>query len=66
MSKIKPNPPHHFFTTHPDLGLEDALAYASDLLQCAEGLSDSPKAAGHLVEMAKVMVDRSLDCMNPQ
>ncbi|MBN2976157.1 hypothetical protein [Pseudomonas lactucae] len=35
-------------------------------LHCAEQLLDSRQAAGHLVEMAKVMVDRSLDCMNPQ
>lgn len=66
MTKVKSNPPYHFFTTHPDLSLEDALAYASDLLHCAEGLNDSPKAAGYLMEMAKVMVDRSLDCMSPQ
>ncbi|WP_460132648.1 hypothetical protein [Pseudomonas sp. S1_E04] len=46
--------------------IEDALAYASDLLHCAEQLLDSRQAAGHLVEMAKVMVDRSLDRMNPQ
>lgn len=64
MSKVRPDPPHHFFTPHPDLSLEDALAYASDLLHCAEGLCDSPKAAGYLMEMAKVMVDRSLECMN--
>ncbi|PRA26998.1 hypothetical protein CQZ99_06175 [Pseudomonas poae] len=41
------------------------MVYASDLLHCAEGLSDSPKAAGYLMEMAKVMVDRSLECMSP-
>ncbi len=66
MTKVKSNPPHPFFITHPELSLEDALAYAFDLLHCAEQLLDSRQAAGHLVEMAKVMVDRSLDCMNPQ
>ncbi|WLH82055.1 hypothetical protein PSH81_27265 [Pseudomonas sp. FP2335] len=41
------------------------MAYASDLLQCAEALGDSPKAASYLAKMAKVMVDRSLECMTP-
>ncbi|TFY88446.1 DUF3077 domain-containing protein [Pseudomonas kairouanensis] len=65
MTKVKSNPPHNFFITHPELSFEDALAYASDLLHCAEALGQSPKAAGYLVEMAKVMVDRSLECMSP-
>ncbi|AZE86717.1 hypothetical protein C4J98_5352 [Pseudomonas orientalis] len=63
MSKVRPDPPHPFFITHPELSFEDALAYASDLLHCAEQLLDSRQAAGYLVEMAKVMVDRSLDCI---
>jgi len=64
MTKVKPNAPHSFFITHPELSLEDALAYASELLRCAEALDESPKAAGYLMEMAKVMVDRSLECMS--
>lgn len=57
MSKVTPNPPHHFFTTHPDLSLEGAPAYASDLLHCAEGLNDSPNAVGvwrHLLYQRRV------------
>jgi hypothetical protein len=65
MSKVRPDPPHPFFITHPELSFEDALAYASDLLQCAEALGDSSKAASYLAKMAKVMVDRSLECMTP-
>lgn len=63
MSKVRPDPPHPFFITHPELSFEDALAYASDLLHCAEQLLDSRPAAGYLVEMAKMMVGRSLDCI---
>lgn len=66
MTKVKPNAPHPFFIPHPEISFEDALVYASDLLHCAEQLRDSPKAAGHLMEMAKVMVDRSLECMGPR
>ncbi|QHD09937.1 DUF3077 domain-containing protein [Pseudomonas sp. R76] len=66
MSKVKPGPPHPLFIPHPELSFEDALVYASDLLHCAEALHGSPKAAAHLMEMAKVMVDRSLECMSPQ
>ncbi|WP_339470568.1 MULTISPECIES: hypothetical protein [unclassified Pseudomonas] len=57
MSKVKPNPPHHFFTPHTDLSLEGAPAYASDLLHCAEGLNDSAKAVGvwrHLLYQRRV------------
>ena len=50
MSKVRPDPPHPFFITHPELSFEDALAYASDLLQCAEALGDSPKTASYLVD----------------
>ena len=65
MSKVRPGPPHPLFIPHPEISIEDALVYASELLNCAEQLHDSPKAAGYLMEMAKVMVDRSLECMGP-
>jgi hypothetical protein len=67
-----------YFTPNADLSFEDALARASDLLSCAaataqgsaDGLSEPSRAlvhsVMHLVEMAKVMVDRSLDCLHPQ
>lgn len=65
MVKVTPDPPFPFFSPHPDLSFEDALAYASDLLRCAKELSETSPAVLHLVEMAKVMVDRSLDCLHP-
>jgi len=66
MTKVTPGQSFPFFTTHPELSFEDALAYASDLLHCAQELSETSPAVMHLVEMAKVMVDRSLDCLPPQ
>ncbi|MFC6298653.1 DUF3077 domain-containing protein [Pseudomonas sp. CCM 7893] len=73
-----PTPEAGYFTPNADLSFEDALARASDLLNCAaatahesaDGL-DGPSRAlvhsvMHLIEMAKVMVDRSLDCLHPQ
>ncbi|MBT2371507.1 DUF6124 family protein [Pseudomonas fluorescens] len=72
MVKVTPAPPFAFFIPHPELSFEDALAHASALLNCAvacesaDQLSGSSRAAMHLVEMAKVMVDRSLDCLHPQ
>ncbi|NWE15628.1 DUF3077 domain-containing protein, partial [Pseudomonas yamanorum] len=57
MTKVTPGHLFPFFTTHPELSFEDALAYASDLLHCAQELSETSPAVMHLVEMAKVMVD---------
>ena len=68
-----------FFTTTPDLSFEDedALAHASSVLRCAavaaqtagdqlEGTSRTlVLSVMHLVDMASVMVDRSLECMQP-
>ncbi|WP_137983188.1 DUF6124 family protein [Pseudomonas viridiflava] len=71
MLKIVPDPP--LFTANPDVSPEDALMHASDLLRCAAtsacGFSDSMTGTQrdmtlsimHLVEMAKVMVDRTID-----
>ncbi|ONH50754.1 Protein of unknown function [Pseudomonas cedrina] len=80
MDNLVPAPPAsepHFFTTTPDLSFEDALAHASCVLRCA---AVAAQTAGdqldgtartlvlsvmHLVDMASVMVDRSLECMQP-
>ncbi|WP_445380690.1 DUF6124 family protein [Pseudomonas syringae] len=71
MLKIVPDPP--LFTANPDISPEDALMHASDLLRCAATsaceFSDSMTGTQrdmtlsimHLVEMAKVMVDRTID-----
>ena len=80
MDKLVPAPPAsepHFFTTTQDLSFEDALAHASSVLRCAavaaqtagnqlEGDSRAlVVSVVHLVDMASVMVDRSLECIQP-
>ncbi|MCI3943304.1 hypothetical protein K0038_00294 [Pseudomonas syringae] len=71
MLKIVPDPP--LFTANPNINHEDALMHASDLLRCAitsaAEFSDSMTGTQrdmtlsimHLTEMAKVMVDRTID-----
>jgi hypothetical protein len=81
MDKLVPAPPAsepHFFTTTQDLSFEDALAHASSVLRCAavaaQTASDQVEGNArtlvisvlHLVDMASVMVDRSLECMQPR
>ncbi|MBJ2220658.1 DUF6124 family protein [Pseudomonas sp. MF7453] len=81
MDKLVPAPPAaelQFFATTPDLSFEDALAHASSVLRCAavaaqtagEQLDGTSRtlviSVMHLVEMASVMVDRSLECIQPR
>lgn len=81
MDKLVPAPPAsepQFFTTTSDLSFEDALAHASSVLRCAavaaQTASDQLDGTSrtlvlsvmHLVDMASVMVDRSLECMQPR
>ncbi|MBC3302112.1 DUF3077 domain-containing protein [Pseudomonas sp. SWRI18] len=62
------------FILNDNLSLEDALAHAADLLQCAVETAHSPaeamnvqqRAVMHLVEMAKVVVDQALGCTQPR
>ncbi len=66
------------FTAHQDLSFEDALAQICDLLRCAaataasttQGLiGDQRHIAGateHLIDMAKTLADRALDCLQPK
>ncbi|NIL19886.1 DUF6124 family protein [Pseudomonas sp. AN3A02] len=62
------------FVLNDNMSFEDALARAADLLHCAvataqipgEPMNGQQRAVMHLVEMAKVVVDRSLDCLQPQ
>jgi hypothetical protein len=73
-----PAPALQFFTTTPDLSFEDALAHASSVLRCAAVAAqtagdqlDGPSrtqvlSVMHLVDMASVMVDRSLECVQPR
>ncbi|MFV9650070.1 MULTISPECIES: DUF6124 family protein [Pseudomonas] len=62
------------FILNDNLSLEDALAHAADLLHCAvgtahlsgEGIDVQQRAVMHLVEMAKGVVDRALECVQPR
>ncbi len=63
----------HFFAVSRHVGREEALIHASDLLRCAAAIAhetadsrhgagrDLALSIGHMVDMAKAMVDRSLD-----
>ncbi|WP_339506919.1 DUF6124 family protein [Pseudomonas sp. EA_15y_Pfl1_P102] len=61
------------FILNDNLSVEDALAHAADLLHCAvetvqdsgEVLSAQQRAVMHLVGMAKGVVDRALECVQP-
>jgi len=44
------------FSVHHDLSFEDALAQICDLLRCAA-------ATEHLIDNAKTLADRALDCL---
>ncbi|WP_339427983.1 MULTISPECIES: DUF6124 family protein [unclassified Pseudomonas] len=62
------------FILNDNLSFEDALAHAADLLHCAvetvqdsgEVLSAQQRAVMHLVGMAKGVVDRALECVQPR
>ena len=66
------------FTVHPDLSFEDALAQICNLLRCAaataaditQGLSGDQRhmagATEHLIDMARTLADRALDCLQPR
>ena len=67
-----PDAPH--FALNDNLSFEDALAHAADLLHCAvetahassEAMKTQQRAVMHLVEMAKGVVDRALECVQPR
>jgi len=62
------------FVLNDNLSFEDALAHAADLLHCAvetvnvsgETLSTQQRAVMHLVGMAKGVVDRALERVQPR
>lgn len=62
------------FTLNDNMSFEDALAHAADLLHCAvetahsskEAMKAQQRAVMHLVEMAKEVVDRALECVQPR
>ncbi|WLI04267.1 DUF3077 domain-containing protein [Pseudomonas sp. FP597] len=78
MNKIVPDPPCvPLFVAHENLSFEDAIASISSLLRCAattatetaEGLSGTQRdmacATEHLIDMARTLADRALDCLQP-
>ncbi|WP_416364943.1 DUF6124 family protein [Pseudomonas sp. NFX183] len=62
------------FTVNEELSFEDAWVRVAELLQCAVATSqalgkplDAPhRAVMHLVEMAKMVADRAVECMQPK
>ncbi|MFJ2465947.1 DUF6124 family protein [Pseudomonas sp. NPDC087615] len=73
----QPSPPDElrFYNVSEDVSFEDAQLYLADLLRCAsvsaDQCGDHLKGADramvfsvwHLLEIAKAMVDRSIDCL---
>jgi len=61
------------FTVNEELSFEDAWVRVAELLQCAvatsqvleEPVAAPQRAVMHLVEMAKVVADRAVECMRP-
>ncbi|WP_439855226.1 DUF6124 family protein [Pseudomonas yamanorum] len=77
MSKIVTEEPA-LFAVDPDTSFESALIHTSSLLHCAsvtaqqagDQLDGTSRAlvvsVMHLVDMARVMVDRAVDCLQPR
>ena len=61
------------FAVNEELSFEDAWVRVAELLQCAvatsqmlgEPLGAPQRAVMHLVEMAKMVADRAVECMQP-
>ncbi|MGY3027838.1 hypothetical protein ACVWXR_005673 [Pseudomonas lurida] len=61
----------HPFTVNEELSFEDAWVRVAELLQCAvatsqalgEPLEAPHRAVMHLVEMARMVADRAVECM---
>lgn len=64
----------HPFTVNEELSFEDAWVRVAELLQCAvatsqvlgEPLAAPQRAVMHLVEMAKMVADRAVECLQPR
>lgn len=62
------------FTVNEELSFEDAWVRVAELLQCAvatsqvvgEPLAAPQRAVMHLVEMAKMVADRGVECLQPR
>ncbi|MCS4314784.1 MULTISPECIES: hypothetical protein [unclassified Pseudomonas] len=62
------------FTVNEELSFEDAWVRVAELLQCAvatsqvlgEPVAAPQRAVMHLVEMARMVADRAVECMQPR
>ncbi|NWA29940.1 hypothetical protein HX807_28620 [Pseudomonas sp. D8002] len=73
-----PQPSTSFYAISDDISFEDSLLYTADLLHsasataldCGEQLQSPERAkvlaVWHLLEIAKAMVDRSIECLHPR
>ena len=73
VSSSPASPATNPFTVNEELSFEDAWVRVAELLQCAvatsqvlgEPLAAPQRAVMHLVEMAKMVADRAVECMQP-
>ncbi|MHA6573287.1 DUF6124 family protein [Pseudomonas yamanorum] len=73
-----PQPSTNFYAISDEISFEDSLLFTADLLHsasataldCGEQLQSPERAkvlaVWHLLEMAKAMVDRSIECLHPR
>jgi hypothetical protein len=62
------------FVVNEELSFEDAWVRVAELLQCAvatsqvigEPVAAPQRAVMHLVEMARMVADRAVECMQPR
>ncbi|AZF18114.1 hypothetical protein [Pseudomonas sp. R3-18-08] len=62
------------FTVNEELSFEDAWVQVAELLHCAvatsqvlgEPMAAPQRAVLHLVEMAKMVADRAVECLQPR
>ncbi|UOK39361.1 hypothetical protein MJP36_05730 [Pseudomonas palleroniana] len=72
-SNLPPSAATYPFTVNEELSFEDAWVRVAELLQCAmatsqvlgEPLGAPQRAVMHLVEMAKMVADRAVECLQP-
>ena len=76
MTKALPDPPADCLTVNEQLSFEDAQLYIAQLihsaaataLDCGDNLQPHDRAkihaVWHLLEMAKTVIDRSIDCLH--
>ncbi|XMB49565.1 hypothetical protein QQ999_27480 [Pseudomonas fluorescens] len=62
------------FTVNEELSFEDAWVQVAELLHCAlatsqvigDSVAAPQRAVMHLVEMAKMVADRAVECLQPR